>query len=72
MRTGDLARAATAFERMIALKYQVAPAHYNLGVIAARRGDPAEAARLYRLALEADPAFAPAREALRGVRRPSS
>ena len=65
MRTGDLGRAATSFERMIALRHQVAPAQYNLGVIAARRGDRNEAARRYRLALTADPAFGPAREALK-------
>ena len=64
MRTGDLTRAAAAFERMIALGHQVAAGHFNLGVIAARRGAPAEAARRYRMALQADPAFAPARDAL--------
>lgn len=71
MRTGDLGRAAAAFERMIALGYQVAPAHYNLGVIAARRGDQAQAVRRYRLALDTDPAFAPARDALKRLRGPS-
>ena len=30
------------------LGYQVAPSHFNLGVIAARRGDQAEAARRYQ------------------------
>ena len=64
MRTGDLDLAATHFARMIELKHQVAPAHFNLGVIAARKGDRAEAARRYKLALEADPKFKPAREAL--------
>ena len=49
---------------MIALGYQVAAAHFNLGVIAARRGDRAEAERRYRLALEADPKFKPAIDAL--------
>ena len=69
MRIGDLARAAAAFERMIALGHQVAPGHFNLGVIAARRGDTAEAARRYRLALESDPAFAPARDALARLKK---
>jgi Tfp pilus assembly protein PilF len=42
----------------------VAPAHYNLGLIALRRADRAEAARRFQLALKADPAFTPARDAL--------
>ena len=53
---------------MIALEYQVAPAHYNLGVIAARRGNTTEAARRYKLALQADPAFKPARDALAKIK----
>jgi arylsulfatase A-like enzyme/Tfp pilus assembly protein PilF len=64
MRLGHLDVAREQCEHMIALGYQVAPAHFNLGVIAARRGDRLEAARRYRLALDADPAFKPAREAL--------
>jgi Tfp pilus assembly protein PilF len=39
-------------------------AQFNLGIIAARKGDLAEAARRYRLALAADPSFKPAQEAL--------
>ena len=38
MRPGDLDVAAAQFERMIELDYQVAPAQFNLGVIAARSG----------------------------------
>ena len=49
---------------MIELGHQVAPAHFNLGVIAARRGDRDEARRRYGLALSADPQFKPARDAL--------
>ena len=64
MRLGNLDVAAERYERMIALGYQVAAAHFNLGVIAARRGDRAEAERRYRLALEADPKFKPAIDAL--------
>jgi arylsulfatase A-like enzyme/Tfp pilus assembly protein PilF len=64
MRVDSLEVARVQFEAMIELKHQVAPAHYNLGVIAARRGDPAEAARRYKLALQADPRFKPARDAL--------
>lgn len=58
----DEARAQ--FEKMIELGFQVAPAHFNLGLLAARAGRTAEAARRYRLALKADPAFKPARDAL--------
>ena len=64
MRTDNVEIARAQFEAMIALSYQVAPAHYNLGVIAARRGDRGEAERRYKLALKADPAFSPARKAL--------
>jgi Tfp pilus assembly protein PilF len=49
---------------MIALGHQVAAAHFNLGVIAARRGDRAEARSRYQRALQADPGFKPARAAL--------
>ncbi len=68
MRLGDLDLARGQYERMIALGYQVAPAQFNLGVIAARRGDRAEAERRYRLAIEADPKFKPAIDALAGRR----
>jgi tetratricopeptide (TPR) repeat protein len=68
MRLGNLDMARTQFEYLLQLGYQVAPAHFNLGVIAARRGDRAEAARRYRLALEADPAFKPARDALAAIK----
>jgi arylsulfatase A-like enzyme/Tfp pilus assembly protein PilF len=64
MRLGNVDLARGQSERMIALGYQVAPAQFNLGVIAARRGDRAEAERRYRLALEADPKFTPAIDAL--------
>ena len=64
MRLDRLEVAQAQFEVMVALGYQLAPAHYNLGVIAFRRGDRREAARRYTLALQADPAFKPAREAL--------
>ena len=64
LRTGSLDLAGTHFERMIELKHQVPGAQFNLGIIAARKGDPVEAARRYRLALAADPSFKPAQEAL--------
>jgi Tfp pilus assembly protein PilF len=72
MRTGDLDRASVHFERMIELNHQVAPAHFNLGVIAARKGDQAEAARRYKLALSVDPAFKPASDALKRLRPAST
>jgi arylsulfatase A-like enzyme/Tfp pilus assembly protein PilF len=64
MRTNNLDTARQQFEAMIELRHQVAPAHYNLGVIAARGGDRVEAMRRYKLALQADPAFKPAADAL--------
>ncbi len=64
MKLGRFDAARMHFEMMIELGFQVAPAQFNLGIIAAREGDRAEAARRYRLPLEADPAFTPAREAL--------
>ncbi len=64
MRLDSLEVARAQYEAMVALSYQVAPGQFNLGVIAARRGDRAEAARRYRLALDADPSFKPARDAL--------
>jgi tetratricopeptide (TPR) repeat protein len=69
MRTGDLDLAAKHFMRMIDLEHQIAPAQFNLGVIAARKGDRAEAARRYKLALAADPRFKPAQDALEKARR---
>jgi Tfp pilus assembly protein PilF len=64
MKAGDVDLAKTQFEAMITLKHQVAGANYNLGLIADGRGDRAEAVKRFKLALAADPAFAPAREAL--------
>lgn len=64
MRVDSLDVARAQFEAMIELRHQVAPAHYNLGVIAERRGNRTEAERRYKLALQADPGFKPAREAL--------
>ncbi len=64
LRLGAFDVAAEHFARLIEMKYRVAPAHYNLGLIALRRADRAEAARRFQLALKADPAFTPARDAL--------
>jgi tetratricopeptide (TPR) repeat protein len=64
MRLGRLDVARTQFEQLVELGYQVAPSHFNLGIIAAHGGDRAEAERRFRLALKADPQFKPALEAL--------
>ena len=64
MRLGRLDVASTQFEALVDHGYQVAPSHFNLGIIAARRGDRAEAIRRYELALKSDPAFKPAQDAL--------
>jgi tetratricopeptide (TPR) repeat protein len=64
LRLGRIDIASVQFTSMIDLGYQVAPAHFNLGLIALKRGDPKEAERRFRLALAADPAFKPARDAL--------
>jgi len=64
MRLDNFLIAQSQFEAMIVLDYQVPPAHYNLGVIALRRGNRAEAERRFKLALQADPKFTAARSAL--------
>ena len=64
MRLDSLAVAHTQFEAMIALGYQVAPAHFNLGVIAERRGNKDVARTHYQQAIRSDPTFKPARDAL--------
>ena len=64
MRLDNLSIAQSQFEAMIVLGYQVPPAHYNLGVIALRRGNRTEAERRFKLALQADPTFTAARTAL--------
>ena len=64
MRLDSLEVARVQFEAMIALGHQVAAGHFNLGVIAERRGNTNEARARYEQALRADPAFKPARAAL--------
>ena len=64
MRLGRVDVAKTQFEQLVQLGYQVAPSHFNLGIIAAGTGDRAEAERRFRLALKADPQFKPALDAL--------
>jgi choline-sulfatase len=68
MRLDNLSVAQSQFEAMLVLGYQVPPAHYNLGVIALRRGDRTEAERRFKLALQADPKFTAARTALDRLR----
>jgi tetratricopeptide (TPR) repeat protein len=64
MRLGRVDVATEQFESLIGMRFQVASSHFNLGVLAASRGDRAEAARRFNLALKADPSFKPAHEAL--------
>jgi len=64
LRGGQFDVAERSFNAMIDAGYQPAAAQFNLGLIAERRSDPAEARRRYTLALRADPAFKPARDAL--------
>jgi arylsulfatase A-like enzyme/Tfp pilus assembly protein PilF len=64
MHLKDYDTAQTQYEALVELQHEVAPAHYNLGLLAAARGDQAEAKRRYQLALKADPAFKPAQDAL--------
>jgi Tfp pilus assembly protein PilF len=68
MALGRAALAEEQLEQVIALGYRVAQAEDNLGVIAARAGDRAEAARRFQRALDADPKFDPARKALAGLK----
>jgi arylsulfatase A-like enzyme/Tfp pilus assembly protein PilF len=68
MQLGRVDVAAAQFEQLIELGFQVAPSQFNLGILAARRGDRAEAARRYKLALRADPAFKPAQDALAKIK----
>ena len=69
LRTGDVETARTAFTAMVSLGHQVAPAQFNLGVLAQRAGDKVEAGRRYRLAIAADPGFKPALDALAAINR---
>jgi choline-sulfatase len=69
MRLGRVDVATTQFQELVRLGYQVAPSHFNLGVIAAGRGDRAEAERQFRLAVKADPQFKPAIDALSKMKK---
>ena len=68
MQLGRIDVAAAQFEQLIELGYQVAPSQFNLGIIAANRGNRAEAERRYKLALKADPTFKPAQDALAKIK----
>jgi choline-sulfatase len=68
MRTGRIDVASTQYNELIRRSYDVAPSHFNLGIIAASRKDTAEAARRFKLALQADPNFKPARDALAKIK----
>ncbi len=69
IRLGRFDVAGAACRKMIDLGYRVAPAHYNLGFIAERSGDPRLALVHYRAALAADPGFKPAQEAIARLKR---
>jgi len=45
-----------------------APTHWRIGIILAKKGDPAGARAAYEAAVQADPNFPPAREALRKLK----
>lgn len=62
LRSLDLAR--EQFEKLVDLGHRVAESHFNLGVIAEAKRDPAAARAHYRAALEANPRFEAARKAL--------
>jgi Tfp pilus assembly protein PilF len=64
---GELPGALAAFERVVALAPDDPLAHHNLGVAREKRGDGAGASAAFRRALALDPAFEPARAALRAV-----
>ena len=68
MQLGRVDVAAEQFEQLIQHGFQVAPAQFNLGIIAAGRGNRAEAERRYKLALKADPTFKPAQDALAKIK----
>lgn len=68
MRTGQTVVAREQYERLIALGYLVASAHFNLDLLAERRGDRPAAVPHFAAALAADAAFKPAREALARVK----
>jgi len=64
LRVEKFEAAERAFNVMLEQNYQPAAAHFNLGLLAERRGDTVEARRRYGLALRADPSFKPASDAL--------
>ncbi len=61
---GELAKAAEAGQRYVALRPTDASGHYNVGVLLAQLGETAAAERALRAALSADPGHAKARRAL--------
>jgi arylsulfatase A-like enzyme/Tfp pilus assembly protein PilF len=56
--------AKTQFQSLIKLGYRPARMHFGLGQVAEATGDAKSAAAEYRLALQLEPTFAPARDAL--------
>ena len=64
---GRTEEALAALDRALSLDARLADAYYNRGVIYAALGHPGKARGQYLLALEIDPGFAPARQALEAV-----
>ena len=65
MRGADFDCAAQAYGRLVSLGYSRAAAHFNLGVIAERRGRVVDAVDEYRKALAVDPGLDQAKQAIR-------
>ena len=65
--SGQFNRAEDAYLHSLSLESNDAPCHFDYGLALQRAGQLEEAAEQYRLALEADPEYFPARERLDSV-----
>ncbi|HEY1785723.1 MAG TPA: tetratricopeptide repeat protein, partial [Pirellulales bacterium] len=63
-RAGQLAEAAAAYRQVLALRPDLAGAHYDLGNVLLRQGKLGEAAQRYEDALDLEPKFYPAHNEL--------
>jgi choline-sulfatase len=66
---GDLANAETQFAEAARLAPNSASAHYNLGIVFAKEQDKDRAVSEFTHALQADPGFLPASEALQQIQQ---